>query len=260
MRTPSTIVTLTILLAAGLLYTRAQSPATPLQQQGDRGAILVELFTSEGCSSCPPADALLRQLDGTRTANGQRLVVISEHVTYWNSLGWADPFSAETYTQRQAGYVDKLRLDSAYTPQMVVGGTEQVVGSDRAGVDRAIRKAAQQDSSVSIHILEVKPQGNRLQISYTTTGETKGADLIAVLTDDLDQSSVQRGENSGRTLSHVSVARSFTRVGKAPATSEQSTSVPLPANLRAGAGHHLILFLQAAGQGRVLAVDTKPLS
>ncbi|SNT00030.1 hypothetical protein SAMN05421770_103406 [Granulicella rosea] len=259
MRIYTAFATIAVLLAAGLMLLSAQTTATPTQEPRDRSAILVELFTSEGCSSCPPADALLRQLNGAHAANGQRLIVLSEHVTYWNSLGWTDPFSAETYTQRQAAYTEKLRLDSAYTPQMVIGGIEQVVGSDRAGVERAIRKAGQQNSPASIRILNANPEGNRLQIAYATAGETKGAEIIAVLTDDTDQSSVQRGENSGRTLAHVSVARTLTRIGKATSSGAQSASVALPANLLGTPGHHLILFLQIAGQGRVLDADARPI-
>src|SRR5580704_5019708 len=94
-------------------------------------AVLIELFTSEGCSDCPPADELLRQVSGRQTEDGQLIVGISEHVTYWNNLGWRDPFSADQYTERQNAYRTRFGLESVYTPQMVVNGREQFVGSDR---------------------------------------------------------------------------------------------------------------------------------
>ena len=124
-------------LTAGLVGLQAQNakPATPAPR-----VVLVELFTSEGCSSCPPADALLRQVNGTQTAAGQLIVGISEHVTYWNSLGWSDPFSSSLYTERQNAYGERFHLDGVYTPQMVINGTEQIVGSDRAAFARAIQK------------------------------------------------------------------------------------------------------------------------
>ena len=101
--------------------------------------VLVELFTSEGCSSCPPADALLRQVNRTRTTADQLVVGISEHVTYWNGLGWSDPFSSPAYTDRQNAYSERFHLEGVYTPQMVINGAEQIVGSDQAALVRAVQ-------------------------------------------------------------------------------------------------------------------------
>ncbi len=134
------------------------SSAAALVGQVSAHPVLVELFTSEGCSSCPPADALLRQLDAKGTESGQLVVGISEHVTYWNRLGWADPFSAETYTARQEAYRGRFGIDSAYTPQMVVNGSREVLGSDRAAVLRAVRET-DRPRSVRVRIDEVKLRG-----------------------------------------------------------------------------------------------------
>jgi len=123
-------VGLALALASGVLPAEGESVAT-VDAGAPMHAVLVELFTSEGCSSCPPADALLRAIDGKRTEAGQLVVGISEHVTYWNRLGWADPFSSDVYTARQDGYRSHFRLDSAYTPQVVVNGEREVLGSDR---------------------------------------------------------------------------------------------------------------------------------
>jgi hypothetical protein len=108
---------------------------------GPRRPILFELFTSEGCSSCPPADRLLETLDHTQPVVGAQLIVLSEHVDYWNRLGWAEPFSSALFTQRQQDYVNRFRLGSAYTPQLLVDGQKDVVGSDERAARAAILKA-----------------------------------------------------------------------------------------------------------------------
>ncbi len=223
-------------------------------------AVLVELFTSEGCSNCPPADALLRQLSGTRTASGQLIVGISEHVTYWNSLGWADPFSSEVYTGRQNAYGERFNLDSVYTPQMVVNGAEQLVGSDKARLTRAIDQQLHQPAPITLRILSVHPSGARISVTFSADGEIppRGAEIIAVLADDADTSSVLRGENSGRTLAHVAVARSLQRVTILSTAGQQTVEINVLPSLPQTQARHLVLFAQAPGHGRVLGVATAP--
>ena len=223
--------------------------------------VLVELFTSEGCSSCPPADALLRQVNGSETSGGQLVVGISEHVTYWNHLGWSDPFSSSVYTERQSAYSQRFRLEGVYTPQMVINGAEQIVGSDRGALLRAVMKEVEQPTRMSLRILSVSVAGSTLTVNFSTSGElpAQGADLMAVLADDSDQSSVLRGENSGHTLAHVAVARSMARVARVQSPGERTVEIPIPSSFQSGQGHHLILFAQTPGNGRVLGTDTKPL-
>jgi hypothetical protein len=247
-----------IALLAGLTTLLAQNTGTSIPPQK---TVLVELFTSEGCSSCPPADALLRQVNGTRTSAGQLIVGISEHVTYWNSLGWSDPFSSPANTERQNDYGKRFRLEGVYTPQMVINGAEEIVGSDRAALLRAEQKEAEQPPLMSLRILSLNMVGNTLTVNYSATGAVPahGADLIAVLADDSDQSSVLRGENSGQTLVHVAVARSISRVARVQAAGQRIVQINLPASFQPAQKHHLILFAQTPGNGRVLGADTKPL-
>lgn len=255
------------LLAAALLMTEIPILHSRQAAQSAGSApriVLVELFTSEGCSSCPPADTLLRQLNGTRTSAGELVVGISEHVTYWNSLGWSDPFSSSTYTDRQNAYGTRFGLDSVYTPQMVVNGTEQFVGSDQAGLTRAIERQSQQRDPVALRILSTHENGSTLSVSFSASGEVppRGAEIIAVLADDADRSNVPRGENSGRTLAHVSVAKSLVRVAALSAANnqkEQTVQMTLPPSFKDSRGHHLILFAQTTGLGRILGADTKPI-
>jgi hypothetical protein len=242
------------------LYPQDQRHASASKQESMHGAVVVELFTSEGCSSCPPADALLRQIDGRETQAGQLIIGISEHVTYWNHLGWSDPFSADTYTQRQDGYAKRFHLDSVFTPQMVIDGEEQIVGNDRAGLEKALLKE-RNPQPITVHINSINLRGNSLVIDYSVTGiiPAGGADLLALVADDAVQSSVSRGENSGRLLTHVSVARSMTRTGAISLSTSQILQVPLPKSSDASQkkNRHLILIAQAAGLGRVLGVDKK---
>jgi hypothetical protein len=224
-------------------------------------AVLVELFTSEGCSSCPPADALLKLVNGSQTNGGQLVVGISEHVTYWNSLGWSDPYSSPAYTERQNAYSERFHLEGPYTPQMVINGAEQIVGSDRGALLHAVEQEDAENPRLSLRIVSLSVAGGNLTVNFSTSGDVprQGADLMAVLADDSDRSNVLRGENSGRTLAHVAVARSITRVARVKTPGELTVQIPIPASFQANQGHHLILFAQTPGSGRVLGTDTKPL-
>ncbi len=247
-----------IRIAAGVITTLLIAlPPGQGQTTAQPHAVLVELFTSEGCSSCPPADALLRELNGTSTSSGQLIVGISEHVTYWNNLGWTDPFSASVYTDRQNSYGSRFHLDSVYTPQMVVNGEQQVLGNDRNAVLHAVRET-DHPGQLAVHILSTAVDGNSLVVTYAIHGSAPGhsADLFAVLTDDVAHSSVLRGENSGHHLAHVSVARGITRIALVKdAATENTARLPLDDGPHSSAGH-LVLFVQSAHLGPVLSVDT----
>jgi len=243
------------------LFAQMTRPAAKLENSS-RATVLVELFTSEGCSSCPPADALLRQIEGMQTESGQLIVGISEHVTYWNRLGWSDPYSSEVYTARQNGYGERFHLDSVYTPQMIINGSEQIVGSDKAGLLRAFQKEWQRPQ-IPVRILSTKIDGRSLTLSFSVGGmiPAAGAEIVVALVDDADHSSVLRGENAGRVLSHVAVARAITQVANIHAAMEKTVEVLLPSSFQSSqtGGHHLILFAQSAGLGQVIGVDTKPI-
>ena len=253
------ILGIAMVLFSNVVLLSAQGTA-PADTASRPKVILVELFTSEGCSSCPPADNLLRAINGTQPSAGQIIVGISEHVTYWNSLGWSDPFSSDLYTDRQNRYGSRFGLDSVYTPQMVVNGTEQFVGSDQSSLASAIRKEQNRTDPVDLRILSVNRLGGALMVDFSAKGDAsfQGSEIFAVLTDDADQSIVPRGENSGRTLSHVAVARTLLRVAKLQEAPQQTVQIALPTSFHGMTGHHLILFAQAPGSGKVLGADSKP--
>lgn len=241
---------------AGLQY--AASPQSVSDSAANSAAskppVLVELFTSEGCSSCPPADALLAELDRRKSFAGAPVIVLSEHVNYWDHDGWRDPFSNEAWTRRQNRYNEHFHLDSVYTPQMVVDGTQQVNGSDGAKISRAIESTAAQSGKVTIAIMNAVWSGDVLQANISVTdvssASSKGADLYAVLADDEDTSNVARGENSGRTLKHVAVVRAMQKVSALHGPYSGPVQIKLPHGV-AHAKMRLIVFAQKGDNGQV---------
>src|SRR5215469_7390618 len=168
--------------------------------------ILVELFTSEGCSSCPPADALLAEL-----ANRPDVVALSFHVDYWDRLGWQDPFSSPDATRRQHGYADLLGLATVYTPQIVIDGRWQAVGSDRGEVERALAAARRAPASAQL-ILSV--DHGRVRVALGAGAEDARGSVLLIGFDRQHVDKVERGENQGRSLSHVDVVRGFAEIGR----------------------------------------------
>jgi hypothetical protein len=227
--------------------------------------ILVELFTSEGCSSCPPADDLLGKISGKTLPSGRTILTISEHVTYWNHDGWEDPFSSDDATDRQKSYVDRLKVDKgAFTPQMVVDGSAQVVGSDGAALIAALKQADAKTSGVTLTIRDVSQDKGTADVQFVLAGETgkpRKLEVVAFVTDDADQVQVRTGENAHRTLSHVTVARSYQHVDLAKGATTGEVRVKLPSKPPIGAesGRHLIVVAQEEGEGPVLAAAARTL-
>jgi hypothetical protein len=202
------------------------------------------LFTSEGCSSCPPADAVLERLHRDQPVSGVQLIVLSEHVDYWNNLGWKDPFSDPRFSERQESYGSRI-----YTPQVVVDGRIDVLGSDEPGIERAA-KAAAQESHGAVQMIRT---ARGLKVSATDlSGHTDARVLLAVVEDGL-VSKVERGENAGRTLAHSAVVRSLREIGKvSPGASQWSAEVPVPTDL-SWKRTRLVAFVQDGASRRVLA-------
>jgi hypothetical protein len=170
----------------------------------DATPVVVELFTSQGCSSCPPADAFLKEL-ANQPVNGVEIIPVSWHVDYWNRLGWTDPFSSNTATNRQNAYAKQLNAQGLYTPQMVVDGQAEFVGSDRRRGLAAIESAAAK-AKVPLE-LSVTKDGDRVAISAMAGNVEKDWRATALLTQDNIETAVKRGENGGRTLQHTGVVR-----------------------------------------------------
>src|SRR5271155_3950570 len=209
MKTLSFITMACCLFATALISAPADNGAT-------RVPVLVELFTSEGCSDCPPADRLLELLDQKQPVAGADLVVLSEHVDYWDRLGWKDPFSSSQYTARQQDYSNRYNLDGVYTPQLVVDGRYGLVGSNGREASSAIQKAIR-ERKIPIEISNVARDGNQITahiaIHADQSSSSGRAVLYVAVADNRAESHVVRGENSGRVLAHVAVTRVLKQVG-----------------------------------------------
>ena len=179
-----------------------------------RVPVLVELFTSEGCSSCPPADTLLRQLDETQPVAGAEVIVLSEHVDYWNRLGWTDPFSSADFTARQEQYVTRLRAASLYTPQAVIDGAREAIGNDRATVIAAVAAAAAQPKgTLTVQVQDAGDGALAVSVTGTVPGAA-GADVFVAVAERGLTVHVTGGENARKTLRHTGVVRRLTRAGR----------------------------------------------
>lgn len=211
--TGSAILSLAILLLA---ISALPDRALAADNAPGHRPVLVELFTSEGCSSCPPADDLLARIDAQRSVEGTPVVVLSEHVTYWDRPEWHDPYSLESVTDRQQDYGNRFHLDSVYTPQAIVDGAAQMTGSDAAALLRAIAQAAS-SPGIDLAIEDAQIAGNEVRFKVGLAGGAAAppnASLTAALADDSAQAAVGGGENAGRTLRYVAVVRVMKDLGK----------------------------------------------
>lgn len=204
--------------------------------------VVAELFTSEGCSSCPPADAVLSELAATRPD----VLALAFHITYWDRLGWPDPYSLPDATRRQESYAGILGLGSIYTPQMVIDGVQDVVGSERANVLAAIR-AARPDASVSLTLARDGAGGVLVRVGAApaVSGADRAAGVLLAGYDSRHVTLVRHGENAGRTLTESNVVRGLVHAGDWSGASLSLRAV-------APAGEHVAALLQTVS-GRILA-------
>jgi hypothetical protein len=255
-----TLISLSLVVTEALIRPQAGASASSMTQETARTPVLVELFTSEGCSSCPPADALLARLAEGQVAGNVQLIAMEEHVDYWNDLGWADPFSSRDWTSRQHVYAGALGNGNPYTPQMVVDGTTEFVGSHTQQARETILKAA---SKAKIPVMLAQSNANGTgtgkfsakvgKLEGTTRGDA--AEVWLAITETGLHSAVTRGENAGEDLHHAAVVRSMRKIGETKADGETSfagdATVPLQnewkrENLR------VVLFVQEKKSRRIL--------
>ena len=279
------VVTSTVLAISGVFATVLSAPPVqlssteaakveaPTQVSQARPAhltspVIVELFTSEGCSDCPPADQLLYRLEQTQPVSGAQIIALELHVDYWDEEGWHDPFSSSQFTRRQKDYVYTFNLPSAYTPEMVVDGTTEFVGSDSRRALAAIERAAlTPKANLQVeqrHDAISGPQTPRFHASLPALNgwnSKHGADVLIAVTEDNLASNVTRGENAGAHLNHRAVVRELRLLGRVDSFGAFSADPDLnllrywkPENL------HVVVFAQDRSTRQVLAASMISLS
>lgn len=244
--------------------TRKTEGTSVVGADAKRTPVVVELFTSEGCSSCPPADALLARLDGKQPVEGAEVLALAMHVDYWNHLGWADPFSSPEFSERQGEYAAAYGKDGVYTPQMIVDGVREFAGGNEGVALEAVAHAAREPKAEVLLALAPTQTDEVVGISVQIEKfpkQTEGDPVYVLLavTESGLSTDVARGENSGRKLTHVGVVRVIKQLGILPETRgarfKAETGVPVEKgwrreNLRA------VVFAQERGTRRVLAAGS----
>jgi hypothetical protein len=218
---------------SGFAEARADEPAAA-------GVAVVELFTSEGCSSCPPADALLADLANRDAA----VYVLAFHVDYWDDLGWVDPFASPEFTDRQKAYARSLGGRGLYTPQMIVNGTEQFTGSDRTRAEQSIARALSRPASVLLSLATRATASDSISVDCKALNAPADAVVDVALVQHASSSDVRAGENAGRVLHHSNVVREFAvlPIGRGTA----SIALHVPASVRREGGE-IIAYVQRPG-------------
>ena len=211
----------------------------------NNGFVVAELFTSEGCSSCPPADKVIEKIQNENP--GKSVYVLAFHVDYWDHQGWKDRFSDASFTARQRRYADWLNLQTVYTPQMVVNGRKEFIGSYEGPITKTITNELGQPAANTL-TLQTHVEGSKLHVDFTAAGE-KNAELVLALVQKNATSNVKAGENTGRQLSHVQIVR---QLYTQDVNNNKKITLELPADFNAK-GFELIGFVQHKKDGRITA-------
>ena len=210
--TPTKIFTFAVFLTIAALGSTGFVSRKLLNKANNdnKGFAVIELFTSEDCSSCPPADELVAKIQ--KESKDKPIYILAYHVDYWNRLGWKDVFSSADYSKRQNDYASYLHLQSVYTPQIVVNGKTEFVGSEEGTLRNAIKTSLQKASSTQLSLNVSTIDQGHADIKYTTEGVDKSTVLQLAVLQKNAQTKVERGENGGRTLSHVQIVRKLQKV------------------------------------------------
>jgi hypothetical protein len=216
-----------------------------LKDQVKKGFVVMELFTSQGCSSCPPADELLGVY---AQKNNDRILPLAFHVDYWNRLGWIDSFSSSRFSERQRNYAEKFGLESVYTPQLILDGQKEFTGSDAGNISTGIAELLKEDQAVNIGISDPVITANTVKIHYSLDHLLPGTSMNGALVQARIQTHIKAGENRGADLTNYNVVRDF--ISAQLVTAAGNMSLKLPAG-SIGRGYSIVLFVQDNRSGKI---------
>ena len=213
------------------------------------GFALIELFTSEGCSSCPAADEALEEIQ--KKYSDKNVLVAGYHVDYWDKLGWKDIFSDASFTQRQEYYSNIFRLNSIYTPQAVVNGEKEFLGSNKSKLISSIEEQLSESSAESIKLNAIQNREGKIDVLYLAEGtDGKKEQAILVLIQKMATNEIKKGENTGRTLHHINIVRNIFYLP----LKEKTTNFTLPAGF-SKEDFFVAGFIQEKRSGKVKAIQ-----
>ena len=244
-----------LLIIAALLLISSQNKIIDKKESGLPGSksiAVLELFTSQGCSSCPPADALLAEY---AAAHNERVIPLSFHVDYWNRLGWADPFSNKAYSERQQWYSQHLPKGSVYTPQLIVNGRGEAVGNNRTTVKNLVQDALSSDRQAIILLGDVSIDKNTVSFHYTSSNTNMNDVLNIALVQKQATTHIKAGENEGVTITNHNIVRAFATQS---ISNEGAGSVTIPAAFKVSE-YALVLYVQNKNDLSITAATMKEL-
>jgi hypothetical protein len=267
LRAMSMLLVFSIAATGAILRHTQETVGAGAKSRENPNPVVVELFTSEGCSSCPPADALLIKMAARQWPKNEEIIALEEHVDYWDGLGWRDPFSSREWTERQESYAAEFANGSVYTPQMVVDGRTEFVGSRQAEARRVIEELAGNAKTEVSVALAKSSDGNNERFAVRVgklVGENADdtSEVWLAITETELHSAVTRGENAGEDLHHAAVVRTLRKIGVANAKARETSFTGEPNvsfargwkrdNLRA------VVFVQEKKSRRIVgAAETK---
>ncbi|RYU89447.1 DUF1223 domain-containing protein [Mucilaginibacter terrigena] len=224
-----------------------KSTVKPVIVTNGDGFAVVELFTSEGCSSCPPADGLIAKIQ--KESAGKPVYILAYHVDYWNRLGWKDVFSKAEFSHRQSAYSVWLKLKGVYTPQAIVNGKTEFVGSEQGSLYNAIRTGLGKGTVTPVSLTNVNVSGHNAVLKYNAANAADNTTLQLALVQKNAVSHIKSGENNGRTLSHIQIVNELKGIPLGE-HKQGETNIKLPGNFTA-AGFELIAFVQNNATGEI---------
>ncbi len=246
-------ISLTILIICVMASSKRDHPPALFNPRTENGFAVIELFTSQGCSSCPPADEILANY---ANQNNDRIIPLSFHVDYWNRLGWIDLFSSSKYSERQKVYAEKFNLESVYTPQIIINGQSQWVGSDDENISGSVKKFLKENNTTTINLSSINNTAGKLTIAYSVKDPGANTSINAALVLTKATTKIKAGENRGADLTNHNVVRDFISMPLSnDATGNCILQMPNGSDVK---DYKLVLFVQQNNSGKITgAIQSK---